>query len=81
MFLVLCAISSNLKHEIYKNEQLVLCFIALLIMLRKMKNMFLIFFPNKNQSKKIFRVQLSHKVAETIKLAFKLLGIEVPERM
>ena len=38
--------------EIYKNEQLVLCFIALLIMLRKMKNMFLIFFPNKNQSKK-----------------------------
>ena len=34
-----------------------------------------------NQAKKIFRVQLSHKVAETIKLAFKLLGIEVPERM
>jgi len=34
-----------------------------------------------NQSKKIFRVQLSNKVAETIKLAFKLLGIEVPERM
>ncbi len=34
-----------------------------------------------NQAKKIFRVQLSNKVAETIKLAFKLLGIEVPERM
>jgi arginyl-tRNA synthetase len=34
-----------------------------------------------NTAKKIFRVQLSKKVAETIKLAFKLLGIEVPERM
>jgi len=34
-----------------------------------------------NQSKKIFRVQLSKKVAETIKLAFSLLGIRVPERM
>lgn len=34
-----------------------------------------------NQEKKIFRVQLSKKVSETIKLAFKLLGIEVPERM
>jgi arginyl-tRNA synthetase len=32
-------------------------------------------------SKKIFRVQLSKKVSETIKSAFKLLGIEVPERM
>lgn len=32
-------------------------------------------------SKKIFRVQLSKKVADTIQLAFKLLGIEVPERM
>ncbi len=32
-------------------------------------------------SKKIFRVQLSKKVAETIALAFQLLGIEVPERM
>ena len=31
--------------------------------------------------KKIFRVQLSKKVSETIKAAFKLLGIEVPERM
>ena len=30
---------------------------------------------------KTFRVQLSKKVAETIKFAFKLLGIEVPERM
>ena len=31
--------------------------------------------------KKTLRVQLSKKVAETIKAAFKLLGIEVPERM
>jgi len=30
---------------------------------------------------KIFRVQLSNKVAQTIKNAFKLLGIDVPERM
>ena len=30
---------------------------------------------------KIFRVQLSKKVADTIKSAFQLLGIEVPERM
>ena len=35
----------------------------------------------KNQEKKITRVQLSKKVADTIKLAFSLLGIEVPERM
>ena len=34
-----------------------------------------------NLIKKVFRVQLSKKVAETIKAAFKLLGIEVPERM
>lgn len=34
-----------------------------------------------NFTKKIFRVQLSKKVAETIKLAFGLLGIDVPERM
>ncbi|PTX61015.1 arginyl-tRNA synthetase [Kordia periserrulae] len=34
-----------------------------------------------NQDKKIFRVQLSKKVGDTIKLAFGLLGIEVPERM
>jgi arginyl-tRNA synthetase len=34
-----------------------------------------------DQNKKIFRVQLSKKVADTIKLAFSLLGIEVPERM
>jgi arginyl-tRNA synthetase len=34
-----------------------------------------------NQTKKVFRVQLSQKVADTIKLAFQLLGIEVPERM
>ncbi len=32
-------------------------------------------------TKKTFRVQLSKKVGETIKSAFKLLGIEVPERM
>jgi arginyl-tRNA synthetase len=32
-------------------------------------------------TKKIFRVQLSQKVAEIIKSAFQLLGIEVPERM
>ncbi|PBJ13792.1 arginine--tRNA ligase [Flavobacterium sp. ACN6] len=32
-------------------------------------------------TKKIFRVQLSQKVAEVIKAAFELLGIEVPERM
>ena len=34
-----------------------------------------------NQSTKVFRVQLSKKVADTIQLAFGLLGIEVPERM
>lgn len=34
-----------------------------------------------NETKKIFRVQLSHKVADTIKTAFSLLGIQVPERM
>ncbi len=34
-----------------------------------------------NQDKKVFRVQLSHKVAETIKSSFKLLGISVPDRM
>jgi arginyl-tRNA synthetase len=34
-----------------------------------------------NLTKKVFRVQLSQKVADTIKSAFKLLGIEVPERM
>jgi len=32
-------------------------------------------------TKKIFRVQLSQKVAEVINSAFTLLGIEVPERM
>jgi arginyl-tRNA synthetase len=32
-------------------------------------------------SKKVFRVQLSKKVAETIAAAFSLLGIDVPERM
>lgn len=34
-----------------------------------------------NQDKKIFRVQLSNKVAQTIENAFRLLGIQVPERM
>lgn len=34
-----------------------------------------------DNNKKIFKVQLSKKVANTIKWAFKLLGIEVPERM
>ena len=34
-----------------------------------------------NQNKKIFRVQLANKVADTIKSAFLLLGINVPERM
>ncbi|MBC7524908.1 MAG: arginine--tRNA ligase [Flavobacterium sp.] len=34
-----------------------------------------------NPIKKVFRVQLSSKVASTIKLAFSLLGIEVPDRM
>ncbi|WP_333876235.1 arginine--tRNA ligase [Flavobacterium sp.] len=34
-----------------------------------------------NEQKKIFRVQLSKKVADTIKAAFGLLGIDVPERM
>ena len=31
--------------------------------------------------KKIFRVQLSKKVADTIAASFRLLGINVPERM
>lgn len=34
-----------------------------------------------NLQKKIFRVQLSKKVADTIAAAFSLLGINVPERM
>ena len=34
-----------------------------------------------NEEKRVLRVQLSSKVAEVIKDAFKLLGIEVPERM
>jgi arginyl-tRNA synthetase len=34
-----------------------------------------------NVTKKIFRVQLSKKVAQTIALACQLLGIQVPERM
>ena len=34
-----------------------------------------------NENEKIFRVQLSNMVAVTIKNAFSLLGIKVPERM
>ncbi len=34
-----------------------------------------------NQTDKAFRVQLSKKVADTIKAGFSLLGIDVPERM
>lgn len=34
-----------------------------------------------NQDKKIFRVQLAKKVGDTIRLAFSVLGIQVPERM
>lgn len=34
-----------------------------------------------NQDKKVFRVQLSQKVAHTIQSSFKLLGIDVPDRM
>ncbi|HFX18164.1 MAG TPA: arginine--tRNA ligase [Flavobacteriales bacterium] len=34
-----------------------------------------------NENEKIFRVKLSKKTGETIKNAFNLLGIEVPERM
>jgi arginyl-tRNA synthetase len=34
-----------------------------------------------NHDKKVFRVQLSKKVADIIKSAFNLLGIDVPERM
>ncbi|MGH1383202.1 arginine--tRNA ligase [Kordia sp.] len=34
-----------------------------------------------DEAKKVFRVQLSKKVGDTIKNAFALLGIEVPERM
>ncbi|WP_405565979.1 arginine--tRNA ligase [Polaribacter sp. Asnod6-C07] len=34
-----------------------------------------------HQDKKIFRVQLAKKVADTIKQSFSLLGIKVPERM
>ncbi|EDP97931.1 arginine--tRNA ligase [Kordia algicida OT-1] len=34
-----------------------------------------------DKAKKVFRVQLSKKIGDTIKLAFGLLGIQVPERM
>lgn len=36
---------------------------------------------SENETEKIFRVQLSKKVADTIASAFSLLGIQVPERM
>ncbi len=36
---------------------------------------------SENESEKIFRTQLSKKVGDIIKSAFKLLGINVPERM
>ena len=36
---------------------------------------------SKNKQEKIFRIKLSKKVAEVIKSAFGLLGIDVPERM
>ncbi len=38
-------------------------------------------FGEEDIAKKTFRVQLSKKVGETVKSGFKLLGIEVPERM
>jgi len=34
-----------------------------------------------DEQKKILRVQLSNTVAEVIESGFKLLGIQVPERM
>jgi arginyl-tRNA synthetase len=37
--------------------------------------------PETDEQLKKFRVQLSRKVGDTIKSAFSLLGIEVPERM
>uniref|UniRef100_UPI00404A4DD1 arginine--tRNA ligase n=1 Tax=Flavobacterium sp. TaxID=239 RepID=UPI00404A4DD1 len=37
--------------------------------------------PEQDLNKKVFRVQLSKAVGNTIKNAFELLGIEVPERM
>jgi arginyl-tRNA synthetase len=38
-------------------------------------------FRRRGFREKIFRVQLSKKVADTIAASFKLLGIDVPERM
>jgi len=37
--------------------------------------------PETDEQKKAFRIQLSNKVGEIIASAFKLLGIQVPERM
>jgi arginyl-tRNA synthetase len=37
--------------------------------------------PEQDMAKKVFRVQLAETVGNTIKNAFQLLGIEVPERM
>ncbi|QYJ67355.1 arginine--tRNA ligase [Flavobacterium litorale] len=38
-------------------------------------------FGSEIENEKVFRIQLSKKVADTIKSAFGLLGIDVPERM
>jgi arginyl-tRNA synthetase len=37
--------------------------------------------PEQDMNKKVFRVQLSKKVGDVIKASFRLLGIQVPERM
>ena len=37
--------------------------------------------PEQDLEKKAFRIQLSKSVGNTIKNAFQLLGIQVPERM
>ncbi len=37
--------------------------------------------PETDEQKKVFRIQLAKKVGEVIASAFKLLGIQVPERM
>ena len=54
--------------------------IKLLALIKKYTNFELIVL-NEDLEKKIFRVQLSKKVAEVIASSFKLLGINVPERM
>jgi arginyl-tRNA synthetase len=37
--------------------------------------------PEQDMNKKVFRVQLSKKVGDVIKASFRLLGIQVPERI